>query len=89
MDSKTQVIGALLTTTETALDTITLVLEGNISTREIGKYKKKIERLGRSVDRLTEMVEGNMSYGVLQPQMGDIRNKYQLLASQVTYKRIA
>lgn len=80
---KTQVIGELLTTTETALDTIALVLEGNISEREQGKYMKKIEHLGRTIDRLTGIVEGNTNYGILQPQIEGIRSKYKLLASMV------
>lgn len=82
---KTQVIGELLTTTETALDTIATVLEGNISEREQGKYVKKMEQLGRSISLLMGIVEGNTSYGVLKPQMESIINKYKVLVNQVEY----
>lgn len=80
---KAQVIGELLTTVERSLDTISTVLEGNISEREQGKYMKKIDRLGRTIDRLTGIVEGNNSYGILKPQMESIKNKYSLLTSIV------
>lgn len=80
---KTQVIGELLTTVDTSLDTIALVLEGNIRPNEVVKYRKKMESLGKTIDKLTGIIEGNMDYGVLEPQMGSIKNKYSLLTSIV------
>lgn len=80
---KTQVIGSLLTTVETSLDMITLVLEGNISKREMGKYRQKIERLGGSITRLVVIVGSNPDHVTLMGQVGDIQNKYQLLTSMV------
>ena len=83
MGNKTLVIGELLKTVEVSLNTIATVLEGNISTRELGKYMKKMEHLGQSIEKLTGIVDGNKNYGVLEPQMESIRNKYQLLTSMV------
>lgn len=80
---KAQVIGELLTTVEVSLDTIATVLEGNIRPNEVLKYRKKMESLGKAIDNLTGIIDGNMDYGVLKPQMGSIINKYQLLTSMV------
>lgn len=80
---KTQVIGSLLTTVETSLDTITLVLAGNISEREMVKYRQKIERLGGSIIKLTMIVGSNPDHLTLMGQVGDIQSKYQLLTNQV------
>ena len=89
MGSKTQVIGSLLTTIEISVDSLTLIMRDGVPMREQKHYKQQMERISKSLNKLNSIINGNLNYENLTPQLDSIKAKHNLLALQTTYKRIA
>jgi len=89
MGSKTQVIGSLLTTIEISVDSLLLVLADGVPTRDQEHYKGQMERISKSLNKLSLIINGNTNYGTLTSQLDCIRAKHNILTLQTTYNRIA
>ena len=89
MGSKTQVIGSLLTTIEISVDSLTLIMRDGVPTRDQKHYKQQMERISKSLNKLSLIINGNSNYDTLTIQLDDIKAKHNLLTLKTTYKRIA
>lgn len=80
MDSKTQVIGSLLTTIEISVDSLLLIMRDGVPTRDQAHYKQQMERVSKSLGRLSLIINSNDAYTSLKQQLDDIGIKYTTLS---------
>ena len=89
MVTKTEVTHALLTTIELALDSLLLVLTDGTTHNDLLYHRGRIENVGKSLARLESIISRCGSEELLTGRIGELQAKYEILASKVTYKRIA
>lgn len=83
MDNKTQVIRSLLTTIEVSVDSLISLSVDGVPSGEQLHYKQQLERVSKSLDRLSLIINSNNAYTSTKQVLDDIGIDYIIVDKDI------